>query len=69
MLGYVSFHPSESLVNSEDTRSGRTSTHDFFHDYLIIYRSVNMNTLEVYAENQINSPEDNAIYTGRGGAV
>ena len=50
MLGYVTFHPSESLVNSEDIKVGRTSIYDFFHNYLIIYRSVNMKTLEVYVE-------------------
>ena len=50
MLGYVTFHPSESLANSEDIRCGRTSIHDFFHNYLIIYRSVNMKTLEVCVE-------------------
>ena len=50
MLGYVTFHPPESLVNSEDIKVGRTSIHDFFHNYLIIYRSVNMKTLEVYVE-------------------
>ena len=48
MLGYVTFHPSESLVNSEDTRGGRTSIHGYFSqlfNYLSVIEYENVRSL------------------------